>query len=62
MGGVVASLALGSFAMSLVGAIGAGLTLGARRGGVLLSLLTLPLAVPILIFGARRHAARHQRR
>ena len=48
--------------MSLVGAIGAGLTLGARRGGVLLSLLTLPLAVPILIFGARRHAARDQRR
>jgi heme exporter protein B len=53
MGGVVASLALGSFALSLVGAISAGLTLGARRGGVLLSLLTLPLAVPILIFGAR---------
>ena len=53
MPGVVASLALGSFAMSLLGAIGAGLTLGARRGGVLLSLLTLPLAVPILIFGAR---------
>lgn len=53
MPGVVASLALGSFALSLVGAIGAGLTLGARRGGVLLSLLTLPLAVPILIFGAR---------
>jgi len=53
MGGVVASLLLGSFAMSLVGAISAGLTLGARRGGVLLSLLTLPLAVPILIFGAR---------
>ena len=52
MWGVVASLALGSFAMSLVGAIGAGLTLGARRGGVLLSLLTLPLSVPILIFGA----------
>ena len=52
MWGVVASLALGSFAMSLVGAIGAGLTLGARRGGVLLSLLTLPLTVPILIFGA----------
>ncbi len=53
MFGLVASLALGSFALSLVGAIGAGLTLGARRGGVLLSLLTLPLAVPILIFGAR---------
>ncbi len=53
MPGVVAALALGSFAMSLIGAIGAGLTLGVKRGGVLLSLLTLPLAVPILIFGAR---------
>ncbi len=53
MPGLVASLLLGSFALSLVGAISAGLTLGARRGGVLLSLLTLPLAVPILIFGAR---------
>jgi heme exporter protein B len=52
LGAVVASLLLGSFAMSLVGAISAGLTLGARRGGVLLSLLTLPLAVPILVFGA----------
>jgi heme exporter protein B len=49
---VVASVALGGFALSLVGAISAGLTLGARRGGVLLSLLTLPLAVPILVFGA----------
>jgi heme exporter protein B len=53
MPGVVAALALGSFALSLIGAIGAGLTLGVKRGGVLLSLLTLPLAVPILIFGAR---------
>ena len=52
MGSVVASLALGGFALSLIGAISAGLTLGARRGGVLLSLLTLPLAVPILVFGA----------
>jgi heme exporter protein B len=52
MPGLVAALLLGSFAMSLTGAISAGLTLGARRGGVLLSLLTLPLAVPILIFGA----------
>jgi heme exporter protein B len=50
--GLIASLLLGSFAMSLTGAISAGLTLGARRGGVLLSLLTLPLAVPILVFGA----------
>jgi heme exporter protein B len=52
MAGLVAALLLGSFALSLTGAISAGLTLGARRGGVLLSLLTLPLAVPILIFGA----------
>ena len=52
MPAVLASVALGSFALSLIGAIGAGLTLGARRGGVLLSLLTLPLSVPILVFGA----------
>jgi heme exporter protein B len=49
---MIAALALGSFALSLVGAICAGLTLGARRGGVLLSLLTLPLSVPILVFGS----------
>ncbi len=51
--GIVAAIALGTFALSLLGAIGAALTLGARRGGVLLTLLTLPLALPILIFGAR---------
>ena len=42
----------GTPAISLVGAVGAALTLGARRGGVLLSLLVLPLMVPILILGA----------
>jgi len=52
MPALIAALLLGSFAMSLTGAISAGLTLGARRGGVLMSLLTLPLSVPILIFGA----------
>lgn len=52
MPGLIAALLLGSFAMSLTGSISAGLTLGARRGGVLLSLLSLPLAVPILVFGA----------
>jgi len=52
LGAMIAALALGSFALSLVGAICAGLTLGARRGGVLLSLLTLPLSVPILVFGS----------
>jgi heme exporter protein B len=51
--GVLASLLLGSVSLSLLGAIGAGLTLGLRRGGALLSLLVLPLAVPTLIFGAR---------
>lgn len=45
------SLLLGTPTLSLVGAIGAALTLGARRGGVLLSLLILPLYIPILIFG-----------
>ncbi|HLA70911.1 MAG TPA: heme exporter protein CcmB [Steroidobacteraceae bacterium] len=52
LGAMIAALALGSFGLSLVGAICAGLTLGARRGGVLLSLLTLPLSVPILVFGS----------
>jgi heme exporter protein B len=51
--GVVASVALGSVALSLLGSIGASLTLGVRRSGVLLSVLTLPLAIPVLIFGAR---------
>jgi heme exporter protein B len=51
--GVIASVALGSVALSLVGSIGASLTLGVRRSGVLLSVLTLPLAIPVLIFGAR---------
>ncbi|WP_343218296.1 heme exporter protein CcmB [Halomonas sp. McH1-25] len=46
------SLALGSASLSLIGAIGAALTVGLARGGVLLSLLVLPLYIPILIFGA----------
>lgn len=48
---LIASLALGTPTMSLIGAVGAGLVLGARRGGVLLSLLVLPLFIPVLIFG-----------
>jgi heme exporter protein B len=48
---LVASLALGTPALSLIGAIGAALTLGARGGGALLALLLLPLYVPVLIFG-----------
>jgi len=52
IGVLVASLALGTPALSLVGAVGSALTLGLRGGGVLLSLLVLPLYVPVLIFGA----------
>ncbi len=48
---LVISLLLGTLCLSLVGAVGAALTVGLRRGGVLLSLLTIPLTVPILIFG-----------
>ncbi|MDP3139231.1 MAG: heme exporter protein CcmB [Burkholderiaceae bacterium] len=46
------SLAIGTPVLSLVGAVGAGLTLGLRGGGILVSLLVLPLYVPVLIFGA----------
>jgi heme exporter protein B len=49
---LVFSLLLGTPALSLLGAIVAGLTLGARRPGVLSSLLVLPLYLPVLIFGA----------
>jgi heme exporter protein B len=48
---LIAGMILGTPILSLVGAIGAALSLGARRGGVLLSLLVLPLYIPILIFG-----------
>lgn len=47
------SLALGTASLSLVGGIGAALTVAVRRGSVLLALLVLPLQMPVLIFGAR---------
>jgi heme exporter protein B len=50
---VVASLLMGTSTLSLLGAIGAALTIGLRRGSLLLALLVLPLAMPLLIFGAR---------
>ncbi|MEO7774573.1 MAG: heme exporter protein CcmB [Steroidobacteraceae bacterium] len=53
LSGVLLALLLGSVSLSLIGAIGAGLTLGIRRGGALLSLLVLPLSIPTLVFGAR---------
>lgn len=46
------SLALGTPALSVIGTFGAALTVGLKRGGLLLSLLVLPLYVPTLIFGA----------
>lgn len=49
---LVITLALGTPILSLVGAIGMGLTVGLKRGGVLLSLLVLPLYIPVLIFGS----------
>ena len=49
---MLAALALGGPLLSLIGAIGAALTLGARRSGAILPLLVLPLYVPILVFGA----------
>jgi heme exporter protein B len=52
LGVLVLSLLLGTPVLSLVGAIGAALTLGLRGGGVLLALLVLPLYVPVLIIGA----------
>jgi len=51
-GWLVLSLFLGTPALSVIGAFGAAVTVGLRRGGLLLSLLVLPLYVPTLIFGA----------
>jgi len=49
---IVLSLCLGTPALSVIGTFGAALTVGLKRGGLLLSLLVLPLYVPTLIFGA----------
>jgi len=50
---LMASLALGTATLSLLGGVGAALTVGLHRGGVLLAVLVLPLVVPALVFGAR---------
>ncbi|MCY4304516.1 MAG: heme exporter protein CcmB [Aestuariivita sp.] len=49
---ILSSLFLGTPALSIIGAFGAALTVGLKRGGLLLSLLVLPLYIPTLIFGA----------
>ena len=51
-GALIASLLIGTPALSMIGTFGAGLTVGIRRGGLLMSLLVLPLYIPTLIFGA----------
>ena len=52
VGALVLSLLLGTGVLSLVGCIGAALTVGLKRGGMLISLLILPLYMPVLIFGS----------
>jgi heme exporter protein B len=52
LGVLLATLALGTPVLSLIGAVGVALTVGLRRGGVILSLLVLPLYIPVLIFAA----------
>lgn len=49
---LVLSLLLGTATMSLIGAVGAALTVSLRKGGLLLSLIVMPLYIPVLIFGA----------
>jgi heme exporter protein B len=51
--GILLAVIIGSVTLSLIGSIGAALTLGLKRSGALLSLLTVPLSLPVLIFGAR---------
>jgi len=57
---LMASLLLGTPLLSLLGAVVAALTVGMRRSGILLSLLALPLYVPVLVFGAGSVAASAQ--
>jgi len=56
MGSLVLSVALGTLTLSLLGAVAAALTVGLRQGSMLMPILVLPLAVPVLIFGAEAAA------
>lgn len=56
MPALLLSLALGTVSLSLIGAAGASLTVGLRRGGLLIAVIVLPLYIPILIFGANATA------
>jgi heme exporter protein B len=52
MGPMMASLAVGTACLSLIGAVGAALTVSLRKGGLLLSILVIPLYIPVIIFGS----------
>ena len=57
LGGVAATLLVGTPALTCLGAVGAALTVSLRRGGLLLPVLVIPLAIPVLIFGVSAAAA-----
>jgi heme exporter protein B len=57
LAGVTATLLAGTPALTFLGAIGAALTATLRRGGLLMAILILPLAIPVLIFGVSASAA-----
>ncbi len=57
LAGVASSLAVGTPALTCLGAIGAALTVSLRRGGLLLSVIVMPLAIPVLIFGVSAASA-----
>jgi heme exporter protein B len=51
--GILVSMVVGTATLSLIGALASALTLGMKRSGALLALITLPLSLPVLIYGAR---------
>lgn len=57
LAGIAATLLVGTPALTLLGAIGAGLTVGLRRGGLLMAILILPFTIPVLIFGVSAASA-----
>lgn len=57
LAGVCVTLLVGTPALTLLGAIGAGLTVGLRRGGLLTAILVLPFTIPVLIFGVAAASA-----
>ncbi len=57
IGAVTLTLLVGTPALTMIGAIGAALTVSLRRGGLLLAVLVIPLAIPVLIFGVSAAAA-----